>query len=74
MDKTEDIVAALPTLSSPELHRIERSIRELYRHRREPILYDDAYGAWTEEDQASAAAKVFALIEAHEGDGEDADA
>jgi len=27
------------------------------------ILYDDAYGLWTEEDQASAAAEAFALMD-----------
>ena len=31
--------------------RIERAIHDLYRVRRERIIYDDNYGIWTEQDQ-----------------------
>ena len=61
-----EIAATLPALSTGDLHEIERKIRELYRQRHEPVIYDDAYGVWTAEDQASAAAEVFALLDQHE--------
>ena len=60
--KTKEIQAALSGLSTRELYLIERSIHEMYRKRNENILYDDAYGVWTEEDQSSAAAEAFAII------------
>jgi hypothetical protein len=62
------IESTLPTLSSKELRQLERAIHCVYRERNEPILYDDAYGVWTEDDQASAAAEVFMMLEDAEGD------
>jgi hypothetical protein len=34
------------------------------------IIYDDAYGVWTEADQASAAAEAFAMFD-RQGDRHD---
>ncbi len=61
MSTVADIQAALPKLSNEELRQVEQTVRQLYRDRHAGILYDDAYGTWTEEDQASAAAEAFAL-------------
>jgi hypothetical protein len=36
------------------------------RARKLGILYDDAYGLWTEDDQASAAAEAFAMMDREE--------
>jgi hypothetical protein len=59
MSTVEEIESLLSNLSTQELHRIERSIHELYRQRNERIVYNDSYGVWTEEDQASAASEAI---------------
>jgi hypothetical protein len=65
-----EIQAALPKLSDQELRQIEASVRELYRSRKVGIIYDDAYGVWTEEDQISAAAEAFAVLDKAEAANE----
>jgi hypothetical protein len=62
----KELQAALPQLSSEELGLVDAALREQFRKRKVGILYDDAYGVWTEEDQASAAAQAFALMDQEE--------
>jgi len=66
MSTVADITNALTNLSTPELKEIERALISIYRQRHTGIVYDDAYGVWTEEDQISAAAQVFARMDADE--------
>jgi hypothetical protein len=66
MCTVQEIIEALPNLSSNELQHIERVIHDLYRARYEHIIYDDNYGIWTEQDQVSAAAEVFRLLDEEE--------
>ena len=66
MSTVAEITNALPELSTQELQQIERALIGIYRQRHNGIIYDDAYGVWTEEDQVSAAAQVFALMDAEE--------
>lgn len=66
MDTTAQIEATLVELDTSELRRIERAIRRLYRERQERILYDDAYGTWTEDDQVSVVAEVFEEMDRQE--------
>ena len=66
MSTVADITNALPELSTQELQQIERALIGIYRQRNSGIIYDDAYGVWTEEDQVSAAAQVFALMDAED--------
>jgi hypothetical protein len=66
MSSVTDIQAALPNLSIEELRAIDSAVREQFRARKVGILYDDAYGVWTEDDQASAAAEVFAMLDREE--------
>jgi hypothetical protein len=66
MSSAVEITNALSALSTAELKEIERALISIYRQRRTGIIYDDAYGVWTEEDQASAAAQVFTLMDAEE--------
>jgi hypothetical protein len=63
MSTVSEIQAALPQLSIEELQTADAALREQFRARQIGILYDDAYGVWTEEDQASAAAEVFAPMD-----------
>jgi hypothetical protein len=62
----KEIQAALPQLSSEELGLVDAALREQFRQRKVGILYDDSYGVWTEEDQVSAAAQAFALMDREE--------
>lgn len=66
MSTVSEIQAALPDLSVQELQFVDAALREQFRARKLGILYDDAYGLWTEEDQASAAAEAFALMDREE--------
>jgi len=66
MSTVSEIQAALPQLTSAELQTVDAALRAQFRARKIGILYDDAYGVWTEEDQASAAAEAFALMERQE--------
>jgi hypothetical protein len=61
-----EIQAALPRLSAEELREVDAALRQQFRARKMGILYDDAYGLWTEEDQTSAAAEAFALMDQEE--------
>jgi hypothetical protein len=63
MSTVSEIRTALPGLTTEELRVVDAALREQFRTRRIGILYDDAYGLWTEEDQASAAAEAFALMD-----------
>ena len=61
-----EIQAALTSLSAEELRAVDAALRRQFRERKLGILYDDSYGLWTEEDQASAAAEAFALMDREE--------
>ncbi len=63
MSTVADIRTALPGLTTEELRAVDAALREQFRARKVGILYDDAYGLWTEDDQASAAAEAFALMD-----------
>ena len=66
MSTATEIKSALPNLSNQELREIEQAVRNLYRTRNVGIIYDDAYGVWTEDDQTGAAAQAFLLMDAEE--------
>lgn len=63
MSTVADIKTALANLNNYELREIEQAVRQLYRQRNTGIIFDDAYGLWTEEDQASVAAEAFLLMD-----------
>jgi hypothetical protein len=63
MSTVSEIRTALPGLTTEELRAVDAALREQFRGRKIGILYDDAYGLWTEDDQASAAAEAFALMD-----------
>ena len=67
MSTIADITQALPALTDEELRAVERALHAIYRQRHTGIIYDDAYGVWTEEDQSNAAAQTFSLLDAEEG-------
>jgi len=63
-----EIEKALPQLGAEDLMRVEAALHRLQRERKQGIIFDDAYGVWTEDDQASVAAEAWSLME----DGGDA--
>jgi hypothetical protein len=62
MSTVSEIRMALPGLTREELRAVDAALREQFRARKIGILYDDAYGLWTEDHQASAA-EAFALMD-----------
>ena len=64
MSKVEEITSALKDFSTEELQEIERAIISIYRQRRTGILYDDAYGSWTEQDQAEIVRQIQVGLDA----------
>jgi hypothetical protein len=66
MSTVSEIQAALPGSTTEELRVVDAALREQFRARKVGILYDDTYGVWTEQDQASAAAQAFALMDEEE--------
>ena len=63
MSTVSEIEEALPKLSPEELTKVEAAIRRVQRERGVGIIYDDAYGIWTDEDQASVAAEAWRVLE-----------
>ena len=63
MSTVAEITNILSNLSTEELQQVERALISIYRQRKSGIIYDDAYGVWTEEDQVSAAAQVLKMFD-----------
>lgn len=66
MGAVSEITRSLAGLTIEELQQVERSLISIYRQRQTGILYDDAHGVWTEQNQAAAADQVFTLLDAEE--------
>jgi len=69
MSKVSEIEATLPQLSTEELQAVDAAVRGQFRTRKVGILYDDAYGIWTEDDQMSAVVEALAVIDGEESGG-----
>ena len=63
MSTLAEIEDALPKLNAEELMRVEAALHRIQRERKQGIIFDDAYGVWTEDDQASVAAEAWSLME-----------
>jgi hypothetical protein len=63
MSTVTEIANALAGLDDAQLREVERALHAIYRQRRTGIIYDDAYGVWTEEDQAGVVQDAFALMD-----------
>ncbi len=63
MSTVAEITNALPNLTIEELQQVERALISIYRQRHTGIIYDDAYGVWTEEDQISVADQAFTMLD-----------
>ena len=67
MSTLTEIEAALPKLTREALMRLEAALHKLQRERKEGIIFDDAYGVWSEDDQASLAAEAWQIIDGKPG-------
>lgn len=63
MSTVAEIEEVLPKLSLEELMRVEAALHAVQRQRGGAILHDDAYGVWTEDDQASVAAEAWDCLD-----------
>lgn len=63
MSTVAEIEAVLPNLSAEDLLRVEAALHRLQRSRGVGIIFDDAYGIWTEDDQSSVAAEAWSVME-----------
>jgi hypothetical protein len=64
MSTVADITDLLPRLNLEELQAVERALHAIYRQRSSGIIHDDAYGVWTEEEQAGVAREVWGMLDA----------
>lgn len=74
MKTLAEIECSLLEMPTKDLHHLEATIHQIYRQRNERVIYDDAYGVWLAEDQASVAAEVFGMLEHYEEGSGDAEA
>jgi hypothetical protein len=58
-----EITRALPRLSNEELRDLERAILQTYRQRRVGIIFDDAYGTFTEQDLVAVCEEALQAVE-----------
>ena len=63
MSTVAEIEEVLPKLSTEELMHIEATLHRLQRKRGTGIIFDDAYGVWTDDDQTSVAAEALRVME-----------
>ncbi len=63
MSTVAEIEKALPHLTNEELLRVEAMLHATQRQRGVGIIFDDAYGVWTEDDQVSVAAEAWAALD-----------
>jgi hypothetical protein len=66
MSTVSEIQAVLPRLTNEELRAVGVALRDQFHARKMGIIYEDSYGLWTAEDQASVAAEAFALMDPEE--------
>ena len=63
MKTVAEIIKALPSLTTKELQAVERQLIEMYRQRKQGIIFDDAYGVLTEEEHIAAIGQTLATLD-----------
>jgi len=66
MSTVAEIAGAMASLTDNDLRRVEQALHAIYRQRRTGIIFDDAYGVLTEEDQSALAAEAFKMMDRDE--------
>ena len=63
MSTVAEINETIPQLTNEELQVVEQKLIQEYRKRKFGIIYDDAYGTWTEEDLRAAQEQVLRVMD-----------
>jgi hypothetical protein len=63
MSTVAEINEAIPQLTDQELQAVEQKLIQEYRKRKVGIIYDDAYGTWTEEDLRAVQDEALRVID-----------
>jgi hypothetical protein len=63
MSTVAEINEAIPQLTDEELQAVEQKLIQEYRKRKVGIIYDDAYGTWTEEDLRAVQDEALRVID-----------
>ena len=63
MSTVTEIEKALPNLTNDEWLHVEALLHSVQRARGVGIIFDDAYGVWTEVDQTSVVAEAWDVID-----------
>jgi hypothetical protein len=63
MSTVAEIASAIPQLSNAELREVEKLILQSYRERKIGIIFDDAYGTFTEEDLRAIQGQALRVID-----------
>jgi hypothetical protein len=63
MSTVAEINEVIPQLTDQELQAVEQKLIQEYRKRKFGIIYDDAYGIWTEEDLRAVQEQALRVIE-----------
>jgi hypothetical protein len=63
MSTVAEIAKAIPQLSNDELREIEKLVLQSYRQRKIGIIFDDAYGTFTEDDLRAIQEQALRVID-----------
>lgn len=63
MSTVAEINDAIPQLTDDELRAVERKLLQEYRERKVGIIFDDAYGTFTEEDLRAVQDQALRIID-----------
>ena len=63
MSIVADIAQVIPQLSNEDLRTVEKLVLQTYRERKVGIIFDDAYGTFTEDDLAAIREDALRVID-----------
>ena len=63
MSTVADIAQVIPQLSNEDLRAVEKLVLQTYRQRKVGIIFDDAYGTFTEDDLAAIQEEALRVID-----------
>jgi hypothetical protein len=63
MSTVAEIAQAIPRLTTEELRTVESLVLRTYRERKVGIIFDDAYGTFTEDDLAAIREDALRVID-----------
>jgi len=61
--KVTEIINGLAGLTTKELQQVERKLIEIYRNRKQGLVFDDAHDVLTEEEHMAAIGEIWAKLD-----------